>query len=66
MVPCQSKKIRCRKGLWLSGATVNRYGQRLTVQNGPNSITETTDEHLGPGQKLLRLEQRARRPGGRL
>lgn len=36
------------------------------MQNGPNSIIETTDEHLKPGQKLLKLVQQARSPGGRL
>lgn len=64
-MPEQEDKVQ-ERAVAFTGATVNRYGQRLTVQNGPNSITETTDEHLGPGQKLLRLEQRARRPGGRL
>lgn len=48
------------------GATIDRYGQHLTVRNGPNSIIETADEHLKPGQKLLELEQQARSPEGRL
>lgn len=49
-----------------TGATADRYGQHLTVQNGPNSIIETTEEYLEPGPKLLKLERQARRPEGRL
>lgn len=68
MVPFekQDDKVQEERTAAFTGATINRYGQHLTAQNGPNSITETTDEHLRPGQKLLKLEQGARSPGGRL
>lgn len=59
MVSCQKQEAKVQSGAGaFTGATINRYPQHLTVQNGPNSIIETTDEYLKPGQKLLKLEQR--------
>lgn len=33
---------------------------------GPNSITETTDEHLEPGKQLSEIGIKGRRPRGRV